>query len=801
MRKKSFILILFAFVILVSSCKTTRVLEDNQYWLIKNEVEVKDSKSPEFSNLSSYLRPVPNNKFMGVFNLKTAIYASAQPKVKKKTGEMKDSRFNQWLRNSVGEPPVLLDSIAIETSERNLLMALSKMGYFNAEVFSEVIFPSKKEKCAYVKYSVSVNEPYYVRRVNLDVTVPEFKRILVLNMKDSKVRIRTRYDATLIEAEIDRMVSLLRNEGYYNVNSSCFYCEVDTLNSSMRLDKDGHKTLSMKFVFQVKDSAQLSELLYRYYFEDVAVFPNYNIANPDEVEYDTTTFYSFRAKNDSTTYKFLVPKVKDRYRKNGKLKRDFKYRTLTDVIYSKYGVRYTESLSNRSKKGLMDLDNFTSVEVVFTENKVRRDSANRIGYLDATYRLVRKKVHSISGQVDVRSDKSGLSFTYANKNIFKGAEKLSVNIFGNYFYYSKQHPYPEYGIDLTLDFPCLFIFKKYQDPDALKYTTSLNFGMNYSGLYKRVMYNASYSYLWRVNQYVNHKMTPVEFTTLNTDENRVRLFFDSYPASYVRRFDKFFLLSCKYTFNYVVPIRREQQKHNMRFSVMFESSGLLLASLDQLFAPEKRWTIGGTEGNEAAEAYKYSTFEAIEFKLLYNYTINNDNSVAVRFNTGAKIPIGNHSIIPYEQGYHLGGSNSMRGFPFRGAGPGNFFTGEKLEYTGDIKLEMNLEYRGTIYKAFKYGIFVDAGNIWLAQKYEGMEAAQFDIRRFYKEIALCTGVGIRLDFNFFIIRLDYAVPVYDPRLSEYGGCWINKQWTVGETRSEKKWYWAQGFKFAIGHAF
>ena len=142
----------------------------------------------------------------------------------------------------------------------------------------------------------------------------------------------------------------------------------------------------------------------------------------------------------------------------------------------------------------------------------------------------------------------------------------------------------------------------------------------------------------------------------------------------------------------------------------------------------------------------------------------------------------------------------MRGFPFRGVGPGSHANPNKIEYTGDVKMEFNVEYRGTFYKAFKYGVFLDAGNVWLAQKYEDMEDAVFNINRFYKELALCAGVGIRLDFNFFIIRLDYAVPIYDPRCKDIGP-WINKKWTEGVRQSDKVWNWAQGFKFAIGHAF
>lgn len=790
MRKLNLFFVFILLLGLLVSCNSTKVLTDNQYMLTKNTVTVLDAKGQEIPDLTGYLRPVPNNKFMGVFNLKTSAYASGQPKVKK-NGEVKDTKFRKWMRTSVGEAPVLLDSLQLEVSEKNLVRAVGKLGYFNAEASSEVVFPEKQDKKAYVNYYVKLNDPYYIRRVSLDVSVPEFKKILVLSMSNSLVKTRTRYDEDLVSQEIIRMVHLLHNHGYYNVNSSIFYCEVDTLGSTIHLDEQGHRTLRLKFVLNVPDSTQMEKYLYRYYFNDVTVYTNYDIANPESVQYDTATFYSFRDKSDSTTYKFLVPKVKNRYRKNGKLKKDFKYRTITDVIYSKYGTMYTYDVDKRSKKGLTSLNNFSSIDVVFTEDESKRDTINRIGYLNSTYKLVRQKVHSISGQVDVRTDKSGLSFTYGNKNIFKGAENFSINVYGNYFYYSKQYRYPEFGVNLTLDFPRLFLFKWTQDPDALKYKTALKFGMNYSGLYMRWMYDASYAYDWSPDQYVNHVVTPVAVKTLDADESRTILSVENYEESYRQRFGKDFLLSFKYAFNYLVPLKRKTANQNMRLTLAFESCGLFLTGLNAIFSPNEVWKIG---------KYNYPVFEAIEFTMKYNYIFNDNNQFAMRINTGAMIPILKGGVIPYESGYYLGGSNSMRAFPFRGVGPGSQANPNHNEYTGDIKLEINLEYRGTIYKSFKYGVFVDAGNVWLANKYEGMEAAQFDFRRFYKELALCAGVGLRFDFNFFIIRLDYAIPVYDPRAKNYGA-WINSRWLEGETKTDKIWYWGQGFKFAIGYAF
>ncbi len=777
-------------VLLLSSCSSTKILKDNEYMLVKNTVTMQDVKGEEFSTMVNYVQPLPNNKFMGIFNLKTSLYASSQPKLSKKTGELKDSKARRWLRESVGEPPVLLDSTMIEKSEQRLKTVMRQKGFFHSEVSSEVVFPRPKK--AQVNYYVKAGEPYYVRRVSTNVPVYEFRKIIVLNQRETLIKRNMRYDEDLITEEIGRMVTLLRDQGYYYANSSLFYCEVDTFGSDQNRNDKGYRTLTLTFVMDTTDAQAVEKSLYRYYFNNVNIYPNYNINYSESMEFDTTRFYTYRLKSDSTNYAFITPKVKNRYRKNGKLKRDFKYRTITDKIYSKKGTMYSEDLYSRSKKGLADLNNFSSIDIVFTEDESKKDTVAKTGYLNSEYRLVRRKVHSIGGQVDVRSDKSGLSFTYGNKNLFKGAENFTFDIYGSYYYYSKKYQYPELGASVKIDFPRLFLFKQYENPAALKYTTSVALGTTYSGLYEQWMFNASYFYTIHPNRFMSHEITPVEFRTIDAlNYSRNTAFLPFYPKSYLTRFDQYFLLSLKYIFNYVVPFKSYQQKNSMRFSLAFESSGLLLTGLNALFSPNKRWTIGD---------YNYVCYEGLEFTLKYSRVINENNSVAFRFNTGFKIPLGKNSVLPYELGYYLGGSNSMRAFPYRGVGPGSYSYIRGVDYTGDIKLEMNVEYRGTFYKAFKYGVFIDAGNVWLSRKYEDMEGAEFSFKRFYKELALCAGVGIRLDFNFFIIRLDYAVPFYDPRLQSVGP-WINSKWVEGKTKDDKLWYWAQGFKFAIGHAF
>ena len=181
----------------------------------------------------------------------------------------------------------------------------------------------------------------------------------------------------------------------------------------------------------------------------------------------------------------------------------------------------------------------------------------------------------------------------------------------------------------------------------------------------------------------------------------------------------------------------------------------------------------------------------------YTYTINGNNSIAMRSDIGFIIPLNKGSHVPYEKGFYMGTSSSMRGWSYRGLGPGSYVHQSDTLYTGDIKMEFNVEYRGTLYRSFKYGIFADVGNIWLARKNEDMPGAEFSFKRFYRELAVDVGVGLRLDFNFFVIRVDLAVPIYDPTRSDEQGKVINLLWLY----PPHPYRLLNGLKVAIGYAF
>ena len=260
------------------------------------------------------------------------------------------------------------------------------------------------------------------------------------------------------------------------------------------------------------------------------------------------------------------------------------------------------------------------------------------------------------------------------------------------------------------------------------------------------------------------------------------------------KFGKFFLLSLKYNFNLLVPLEMTNYRHNMRLSANFESSGLLLKGLNKLFSPNERWVL--SRNTLDSTGYNYTTFEKLEFTWLYSFKINANNTLSTRMTAGAIVALDKDSYLPYEKGFYLGTSNSMRGWGYRGLGPGSYEHGKDSLFTGDVKIELNLEYRGTIYRSFKFGIFADLGNIWLSRKNDDMPGAEFKFNRFYKELAFDAGIGLRIDLDFLVLRVDYAVPFYDPTRGSVGR-WINKRWMEGPHPIR----WGEGLKIAIGYAF
>ena len=792
-----FVLLLMAF----SSCNYTKNLTKNEYVLMKNTVKIegiKGNKVQQFDELIYLVRPIPNKKFMDIFPIGVSLWVYHQPKFDSITGITKDSKTNKALREK-GSPPVLIDSNEMQRSIAQIQLAMFQRGYFDAQARAEVNY-LKKQK-AKVNYYVTPNDPYCIRSVDYQIDIPEYKRIVITDTANSLLKTGMIYDEELFVAERYRIVSKIRDQGYFYANQEVVTFLVDSINALNHKNSKGNPTVSItiKISFdEVKDETIEFKGKNRYKFNNVLIYTNYDLNFDKSLNLDTIYYYDFRSKSDSTLYKFVTLKKLKQNTNRVKLIKDYNSRTIAGAIWMKKGDIYTQTAYDRTSKKLRDLKNFTVINIAYNEEETLWDSINKTGVLNTTLRLTRVKQNSIGADFDLRTDRTTLALTYTNKNIFRGAEFLNIRGYGSVYYYNwfnslfnKQisHEYPIYGEvggAVSLQFPRLLMLPKYQNIRLWGYSTEIKFACSYSQYYSRLNLQTAYTYKWSPTRYLHHTISPIELATLDSRRNyNDNTYFSLYPESYKRKFEKFFLPSARYSLNYEMPY--QSKRHDLKIYFTCETVGLLLYAANTAVNSDKMWKI--------FKNFNYGTFEKFDLNLVYTNFINTNNSFAFRFMYGMAIPYKKGTIIPYERSFFVGGANSMRGWSFRQLGPGGFYSDEIIERVGDMRLELNLEYRGTIYKAFKFGIFSDIGNVWLLSKYENMPNAEFNFNTFYKQIAACVGVGLRIDFSFFIVRLDYGLPVYDPS-KPAGNNWINKSWV------KNSWWTAtQGIQFGINYAF
>ena len=792
--------LLICVALFFASCNYTKHLTQNEYALVKNTVKVEIPKrDPQFDDLIDLVRPIPNKKFMEIFPIKVSLWANHQPKYDSIKGKVKDSKFNQWCRNKAGEPPVLLDSVDILRSISQIELAMSKLGYFDAEAKADVQF-FKKQK-AKVNYTVIPNRPYSIRSIDYQIEIPEYKRIVITDTVNSLLKEGMIYKEDDFVAERNRIVSKIKDKGYFHATANIVTFLVDTNNAYKNLSEDRNPTLALtvKISFdEVNDEELVSKSRNRYRFNDVLIYTNYDLSFDKNLNLDTIQYYDFRNKSDSTLYEFVTIKKIKRRTNKAKLVKDFKSRAIAGSVWMKKGDMFSQSAYDRTYKKLRDLRNFSIINISYSEDEAAWDSINKMGALNTVLRLTRVKQHSIGSDFDLRTDRTSLALSYINKNIFRRAEYLNISAFGSVYYYRWFNSlfkkevdatyliFGEVGGTVSLEFPRLLMLPKYQNINFWGYSTELKFTGSYTQFMTRLNLQAVYTYKWFPNRQLMHTISPVDVATLDSRSGRNASSFDKYPASYLRKFDKYFLPSAKYTFSYVMP--NKYGNHALRVNLSVETVGLLLFSVNSVVDKKEKWTV--------LNNYKYGTYGKFDFNLTYTRIIDKDNAFAMRFIFGMAIPYKKDAVIPFERSFVVGGANSMRGWTFRQLGPGGYYSdGHYIERVGDMKLEMNLEYRGPIYRAIKFGVFSDIGNVWLLSKYDEMPNAEFNFGKFYKQVAVCVGAGLRLDFKFFLIRLDYGVPIYDPS-KPANNYWINKSWLI-----RKLWNGTQGIQLGINYAF
>ena len=760
MRSKKIFYYIFLLVILptLGSCSMTKYVPKDQY-LLKN-VKIK-ATIPDVNNeeLKGYLRQTPNNTILGFWPLKLGFYnASSEDSTK---------WSNRWLRR-IGEPPVIYDSLKTIYGCDELQKVIFNKGYLNANVtFKTTINPKKRH--AKVTYSIEEGEPYRLR--NYFITIPDSSALEAINRREKPlIKPGDLFDIDRLNEEREQVAKMLRNQGYYNFRKELLFFYVDSALNTHEIDAE----LSIQPQYLDNDSA-LQIIFTKKEIENVTILAlKDNDLLKNNLELDT----------------FYQNNIKVIYNKKNKAFRPKALINKTSIQPNRF---YSDFIVDRTYSRLNSLNAAKYVNISFTEN-----SNNK---LEAQIVITQNKPHTVSAEIEGTYSGGdlgvGAAIGYKNNNIFRGSEILNVSINGGYEAIGSLSEYQsawDIGGEASLTFPTLLMPMTKDFRQRSTGTTEIAASVNFQQRpeYQRNIASAGIKYNWRWRR--------VNFTFNLLDLSYIYLpymtaaFKDKYmrPTSSIRfSYEDHFIMRWGLGIN--MSNRRNMTFNTSSFYTFrtnVRTAGNLLYGISHLIKQQKN-----EDGVYEIFNIQYSQFAKADIDFAYNWYLTDKSRLVFHTGLGVGIPYGNASILPFEERYYSGGANSMRGWSARKLGPGNFYNSsgsiDFMKQSGDIKFDLNLEARFRLIWKLEAALFVDAGNIWTIRDYAEQPTGAFRWNEFYKQIACNYGVGLRLDFDFFVIRVDMGIKLYDP-----GYPIESERW-----RTDLTWRNDFALHFAVGYPF
>ncbi len=827
--KKYYDLKLLVVLILVftASCSPTKYLAKDEYLLKKYEIKTDDKQVLDFS-LDSYVKQKPNKQifnfpiYVGIYNMVNPEKEEVREKRRRKKEERINSRrqikgkeprrkiaISRWIR-SIGEKPVIYNEVATKKSASQITKLLHNKGYFESQTSNSV---KLKGKTASVEYNVKAGKPHLIRNYTDSIEDPAIAKLLKTYWKTkSKIKKGKRVDVAFFEEERDAINNIMLDNGYYRFAKGYIFFQIDTFIGNYQADIK----ILIKSPTETDDLGVIQKLPHKkYYLNNLTIYPD----NEPKAVFDNT-------KKEIIVYDTIPYKkgVSFCVAKKNKFTKAVLTRGLTLEKDSLYRAKNAKS----SFAYYSSLSNFKLINFEFKEPKLFDSNSDSVNYLYPHIKLSPSISQSFTVELEgnITSGRFGAAsnFLYRNTNIFGGAEILDVKFtveLNNQEEASaiKQSYFSdtEYGVTTSIRFPKLimpFSSKKFY----LKYfpKTSFTLGYNYrnNSSYQRILFSSSYGYNWRSSSKITHQLNILEFSSVklkNVNLNYLEQLFNR--GQFNEKYDHL-ILGSSYSVRYnSQKVNKLRDFHFVMFKV--ELAGNLMNLIDEsLKSPkigygdyldniiklttetDEEYNNAKSELNNEGGFYKlfklpYAQYFKSEIDFRYYQIINRKNELVYRINPGVIVPYGNSMYSPQEKRFFLGGASSMRAWQARQLGPGSYRDTTGIYQYGDIKLEMNLEYRFNIFWMFDGALFLDAGNVWSLSKNEPYEKKKFDVSRFYKEIALGTGLGLRMDLDFFVIRFDFGFKLYDPTLND------ETKWLGLEALKWKQ----MTFNFGIGYPF
>ena len=610
---------------------------------------------------------------------------------------------SKWLNRTLkamGEAPVIYDTLQAEASCRNLQLAMQNKGYLDGQV---ELYTNNKGKKVDAIYLLHPGQPYHIRSVNYDIQDTCISRLL---MNQHQLRVGMVLNIEMLNDERSRLTKYLQNLGYYRFHKEFISYQIDTLQSIREAD--------VTMVLRRYRTNETTDTLHTRY-----IIRQVSYASGDPL--DSVIHLRQHVLRENT---FLDE---------------------GDLYFGRLGaVRYTNiSFQNPSP----------------TE-------------LDALVQLQTNKPSTISFQPEGTNTAGDLgaaaSLTYQNKNLFRGSETFSIQLRGAYEAikglegYSNQD-FIEYSVESRLSFPRFitpFLRRDIRRHMIATSEVSLLYDIQNRPEFHRRVLSAGWRYKWKPQ---NHH-DQYQFDVL--DLNYVfmpwisKTFKDEYldnTSNYnaILRYNYEDLFIMKMSFGYSYNNGKLAVKTNV------ETAGNLLNLGSKVFSAE----LDG-DGHYRLFNIAYAQYVKGDVDFTQQLISHYRDQLVFHIGLGIAYPYGNSSILPFEKRYFSGGANSVRGWSVRSLGPGRYKDRDGqinfITQTGDMKLDMNLEYRTALFWKFGGALFVDAGNVWTIRDYEQQPGGQFKFTRLLKDLAVSYGLGLRLNFDYFILRFDLGMKAINP---------------------------------------
>lgn len=769
--KYKIVFIFITSILIIYSCSTARYVPDNEYLLSEARVKV-DAKDISPFDLDPYIKQKANYKTFEVFQFPLFVYNLS--------GKDSTKWYNKTLRNA-GEPPVIYDSTQIDRTVNQLSMIMENKGYNKATIEPVITKGDKKVK---VIYDIKVNDPTRIANYTINISDTVFDSNVIKNAFPLPKRVKQRLgdsvtvslddylsygkilkkgdqmDLDLLDSERERVTSILNRNGYMDFNKDYIEFIADTIGKKNEVDLE---MIIYPYNRKLNSQEIVEEPHRQYYLDNVDIYVDY-----DPIADGSLSHYQATDTIQRGNYRIF-------YGPRGRYIKPF---VILNNCFIEPGKLYDGSQVVTTYNALSQLNILKNVSIKY-EQYLQNDSIRMRCIITA----VPDKKQGISSEIEGTNSSGffgiGTGLGYTHRNIFKGSELLNIKAKGSYEavtpnFSNFKDNYFEVGAEMSLTFP-QFMFPFLDRDLRRKLRASTQFTSSYTyqrrpGYFTRTVFATGVKYTWE-NRTNNRDITVHTFDLIDISYAHIPELSKKFEEQLttnakIYSFTDQFILSTGYTFYrsnnlsqrlFYASNKKNRSFYSMRASI--ETAGNVLGIIAKLTnAPKDEY-----KSRKIFDTY-YAQYIKGNFDYSKSIQLDQNSSFAWRLGGGLVYPYGNNEMVPFQKRFFSGGANSVRGWSARELGPGSFFRSDANfnDQSGDIRFDANAEYRSKAFWKLEFATFLDAGNIWTIKGTDRQYKGEFKIDKFYKQIASAWGLGIRLDLDFVLIRLDCGWKIYNP---------------------------------------